>query len=190
MSRFSWNEEKQQLYIFNMIPGTNQVMGYQIRNFKSQPKYLTYKLSKIYENMGREIPDEAYEIDDISTTFGILTIDMSQPVTVFEGPLDAFLMKNAVATCSTNNEFPLDISTLRYMYDYDKAGTTAAIKKAGAGKPIFLWKKLLTDLGILNINNNKKLDLTDLLIYCKRKGLKLPKLSNYFSNNKYDIYDL
>jgi len=188
MAKFSWNEERQQLYIFHLIPNTNKVLGYQIRNFKSTPKYLTFKLSKIYELHKLDIPDEVYEIDDISTTFGILNIDMSQPVTVFEGPLDSFLMKNSVATCSSGIDFPIELSTLRYMYDYDKAGKEEAMKKAAKGKPIFLWTKMLNDLHIEV--PTKKMDLSDLLIYCKRKGLRLPRFNDYFSKDKYDIYYL
>jgi len=47
MAKFSWNEERQQLYIFHLIPDTQKVLGYQIRNFQSSPKYMTFKLSKI-----------------------------------------------------------------------------------------------------------------------------------------------
>lgn len=186
MARFSWSPKKKQLYIFHLIPGTDKVLGYQIRNFKSNPKYLTFKLSKIYEELGMEVPEEVYEIDDISTTFGILEIDMSLPVTVFEGPLDSFLMKNSVATCSSGIDFPIELGSLRYMYDYDKAGKEASLKKASEGKPVFLWQKLLKDLGILE--PIKKMDLTDLLVYCKRKSLKPPRLSDYFSQDKYDVY--
>ena len=187
MSRFSWNQDKEQLYIFHMIPNTTKVLGYQIRNFKSHPKYLTFKLSKIYEDLGREVPDEVLEIDDISTTFGILELDLSSPVTVFEGPLDSFLYKNSAATCSSNIDFPFSLGNIRYMYDYDKAGKEAAIKKIAEGKTVFLWQKLLSDTGIL-LEPTKKMDLTDFLVYCKRKGLKVPKLSNYFSQDKYDVY--
>lgn len=186
MTRFSWNEEKQQLYIFHQIPDTTKVLGYQIRNFKAHPKYLTFKLSRVYEELGKEVPEEVYEIDDISTTFGILELDLSKPITVFEGPLDSFLYKNSAATCSSNIDFPIPLGNLRYMYDYDKAGKEASIKKLGQGSPVFLWQKLLSDMGILNIN--KKVDLTDFLILCKRKGLKIPKLSTYFSQDKYDAY--
>lgn len=188
MQKFSWNEEREQLYIFHLIPNTNKVLGYQIRNFKAQPKYLTFKLSKIYEDLGLDVPDEVLDIDDISTTFGILQLDLGKPVTIFEGPLDSFLYRNSAATCSSNIDFPISLGNLRYMYDYDRAGKEAAMKKASQGRPVFLWKKLLTDLGILDIN--KKMDLTDLLVLCKRKSLKLPKLSNYFSRDRYDIYDI
>lgn len=188
MQKFSWNEEREQLYIFHLIPNTNKVLGYQIRNFKAQPKYLTFKLSKIYEDLGLDVPDEVLDIDDISTTFGILQLDLGKPVTIFEGPLDSFLYRNSAATCSSSIDFPISLGNLRYMYDYDRAGKEAAMKKASQGRPVFLWKKLLTDLGILDIN--KKMDLTDLLVLCKRKSLKLPKLSNYFSRDRYDIYDI
>ena len=188
MQKFSWNEEREQLYIFHLIPNTNKVLGYQIRNFKAQPKYLTFKLSKIYEDLGLDVPDEVLDIDDISTTFGILQLDLGKPVTIFEGPLDSFLYRNSAATCSSNIDFPISLGNLRYMYDYDRAGKEAAMKKASQGRPVFLWKKLLTDLGILDLN--KKMDLTDLLVLCKRKSLKLPKLSNYFSRDRYDIYDI
>ena len=188
LSIFSWNEEKQQLYIFNMVPETTKVLGYQIRNFKSQPKYLTYRLSKIYESLGLEFTPDMQEIDQMSTIFGLLRINISQPIMVLEGPLDSFLCNNAVATCSTNVDVPIQFSTLRYMYDYDDAGKKAALEKADGGMPVFLWKRLFTDLGITE--NVKKMDLTDLMIYCLRKGLKVPALLNYFSKDKYDVYYL
>jgi hypothetical protein len=189
LARFSWNEEKQQLYIFHLIPNTNKVLGYQIRNFKYKPKYMTFKLSKIYEEMGKEVTDEVLEIDDISTSFGILELDLSKPVTIFEGPLDSFLMRNAAATCSSNIDFPLSIGNIRYMYDYDKAGREAAIKKVSEGTSVFLWQKLLSDMGII-IEHHKKMDLTDLVVYCKRKSIKMPRLGDYFSKDKYDVYHI
>jgi predicted RNA-binding Zn-ribbon protein involved in translation (DUF1610 family) len=189
MNRFAWDPEKEQLYIFHLIPETTLVLGYQIRNFKYKPKYMTWKLSKIYEDYGYDIPQEVYDIDDISTTFGILELDLSQPVTVFEGPLDSFLFRNSAGTCSSNIDFPIDLGSLRYLYDYDDAGKKAAMAKIERGRPVFLWRKLLRDLGI-SIEGNKKMDLTELLVYCKRKDIKLPALSGYFSQSKYDIYDI
>lgn len=186
MTKFSWNQEKQQLYIFHIIPGTTKVLGFQVRNFVSTPKYMTYKLSRIYEELGMDVNEEVLALDDISTAFGILEIDISKPVTVFEGPLDSFLYKNSLATCSSNIDSPIDLSTLRYFYDYDKAGKTAAMEKLNAGIPVFLWKKFFKESGL--DEPLKKMDLTDLLVLAKRKDLHLPKLSNFFSHDKYDIY--
>ena len=112
-----------------MVPGTDKALGFQIRNFKSFPKYMTWKLTKIYEDLGIPPTEELIEIDKISTTFGILELDFKQPITVFEGPLDSFLFKNAVATCSSKLDFPLEMGNLRYMYDYDIAGRDAAMQK-------------------------------------------------------------
>jgi hypothetical protein len=186
LTRFSWNQEKEQLYIFHLIPETTRVLGYQIRNFVSTPKYMTYKLSRIYEELDKDYGEEVLALDDISTTFGILQLDISKPVTVFEGPLDSFLYKNSIATCSSNIDSPLEVSTLRYFYDFDKAGRQAALEKLNVGIPVFLWKKLFKEMGI--DEPLKKMDLNDLLILSKRKNFRLPKLSDFFSNDKYDAY--
>ena len=186
MTRFSWNHDAQQLYIFHMIPGTTRVLGYQIRNFVHRPKYLTFKLSRIYEELGKIVTDEVLELDDISTTFGILEMDISKPVTVFEGPLDSFLYRNSIATCSSNIDSPIQLSTLRYMYDYDSAGKECSLEKLSQGKPVFLWRKLFRALGM--DEPAKKVDLTDLVVLAKRKGIRLPKLSTFFSDDKYDSY--
>ena len=186
LTRFSWNQAAQQLYIFHLIPNTTRVLGYQIRNFISTPKYLTFKLSRIYEELGRTVTDEVLELDEISSAFGILEMDISKPVTVFEGPLDSFLYKNSIATCSSNIDSPIQLSTLRYMYDFDKAGREAALEKLNQGKMVFLWKKLFHDTEIEE--PVKKMDLTDLVVLAKRKNIKFPRLSDYFSNDKYDAY--
>ena len=148
---------------------------------------MTWKLSRIYEDLGVQPTSEVIEIDKISISFGILNLDFKMPITVFEGPLDSFLFKNAVATCSSKNDFPLEMGRLRYMYDYDIAGREAAMKKIEEGYPVFLWKKYLQAAGIEH-SPNKKLDLSDLLIYAKRKGIELPRFGDYFSTTGYDAY--
>lgn len=185
-TKFSWDGEKEKLYIYHIIPGTEKVIGFQIRNFKASPKYMTWKLSRIYEDLGVQPTEEVLEIDKISNTFGILQLDFKLPITVFEGPLDSFLFKNAVATCSSKIDFPLQMGSVRYMYDYDAAGRDAAMQRLQAGYPVFLWKKYLEAAGIPH--GNKKMDLTDLLVYAKRRGEKLPKFAEYFSADKYDAY--
>jgi hypothetical protein len=185
-NKFSWNQEREQLYIFHLIPGTTRVLGYQIRNFKSTPKYMTYKLSRIYEELNKDYGEEVLALDDISTAFGILEMDITKPVTVFEGPLDSFLYRNSLATCSSNIDAPIELSTLRYFYDYDKAGREAALEKLNSGKSVFLWRKFFHDTGI--DEPVKKMDLTDLLVLVKRKNLQIPRLSQFFSTSKYDSY--
>jgi predicted RNA-binding Zn-ribbon protein involved in translation (DUF1610 family) len=184
--KFSWDAVRERLFIYHCIPGKDRVLGFQVRNFKSNPKYMTWNLSRIYEDMELSPTPESIEIDKISTTFGILELDFKKPITVFEGPLDSFLFRNSVATCSVARDFPLEMGNLRYMYDYDVPGRDAAMNKLEKGYPVFLWKRYLQDAGIPH--NNKKIDLTDLLIYAKRKGVNLPRFGDYFSSNKYDAY--
>jgi predicted RNA-binding Zn-ribbon protein involved in translation (DUF1610 family) len=189
MDNFGWNEKSQKLFIFNLTPDKKKVLGFQIRNFKAQPKYLTFKLSRIYtEIINQPIPDDiSFEYaDQISTTFGILNLDINKNITVFEGPLDSFLFNNAVAVCSVKNDFPFDIN-VRWMFDYDIAGRQAAIERLKNGESVFLWKKFLSDFQT-EINTTKKIDLTDLMVYVVRKKIKIPNFEKYFSSLKYDIY--
>lgn len=185
-TKFSWSEKKQQLFIFHIIPGTSKVLGFQIRNFVSQPKYMTFKLSKIYEQLGFEVPQDMTEIDKISTSFGILELSLNKPITVFEGPLDSFMYRNSSATCGDKNDFPLEAENVRFFYDYDEAGRKSSLKKMEEGKQVFLWKKFLQDAKIPQ--STHKMDLSDVLVYAKRKGIVLPKFNEYFSDSKYDAY--
>jgi predicted RNA-binding Zn-ribbon protein involved in translation (DUF1610 family) len=189
MNRFAWHQKAQKLMIMNLNKDGTKVLGFQIRNFKAQPKYLTFKLDRIYnELLGKEVPeDEGFEYtNSISTTFGIMELDINQPITVFEGPLDAFLFSNGVATCSVKNDFPMDLP-VRYMYDCDKPGKDAALKKINDGIPVFLWKKFIQE-SQTGINTVKKIDLTDIMVYSIRKKILLPNFNDYFSKSKYDVY--
>jgi len=189
MNKFAWNQKAEKLIIFNLTKDGEKVLGFQIRNFKSQPKYLTFKLERIYtEILKRELPeDESFKYaNSISTTFGIMNLDINKPITVFEGPFDSFLFNNAVAVCSVKNEFPLDLP-VRWMYDYDKAGKEASLKRIKNGESVFLWKKFIQEAET-GINASKKIDLTDMMVYSIRKKLFLPTFENYFSKTKYDVY--
>lgn len=189
MNRFAWNQKAQKLIIFNLSKDGEKVLGFQIRNFRSQPKYLTFKLERIYtEILKREVPeDESFNYaNSISTTFGIMQLDINKPITVFEGPFDSFLFNNAVAVCSVKNDFPIDLP-VRWMYDYDTAGKEAALKRIKAGEQVFLWKKFLQE-SESGINAAKKIDLTDMMVFSIRKKIFLPSFEGYFSKTKYDVY--
>lgn len=189
MNRFAWNQKAQKLLIFNLTKDGSKVLGFQIRNFVAKPKYLTFKLERIYEEIfQKEIPqDETFEYaNSVSITFGIMHIDINKPITVFEGPLDAFLFNNAVAVCSVKNDFPIDLP-VRWMYDHDKAGKEAALKRIKNGEPVFLWKKFIQE-SQSGINTVKKIDLTDIMVYSIRKRIMLPNFEGYFSQSKYDVY--
>jgi len=187
-NKFAWHQKYQKLLIFNLTPN-GKVMGFQIRNFHAKPKYLTFKLSKIYsEILEREIPitKDFQHADKLSNVFGINELDINKPVTVFEGPFDSFLFNNSAAVCSVKNEFPFHLD-VRWLYDFDRAGIEASMKRLQNGETVLLWKKFLRDIDAV-INTNKKIDLTDIYVLSIRKKFKLPNIENYFTNDRYDIY--
>ena len=189
MNRFAWNQKAQKLLIFNLTSDGKKVLGFQIRNFVAKPKYLTFKLERIYnEIFEKETPeDETFEYaNSVSILFGIMNIDINKPITGFEGPLDAFLFNNSVAVCSAKNDWPFDIP-IRWLYDYDSPGKTEALKRIKNNESVFLWKKFIQD-SQCGINTTKKIDLTDIMVYSIRKKIMLPNFSEYFSKSKYDVY--
>lgn len=197
--KFAWNQKLQKLALFNLTPD-NKVLGMQLRNFnlykrkEGEPKYLTFKLSKIYEDILKyeKLPNDSRfkYADELSTVFELLQINISKPIYVFEGPMDAFLLKNATALCTAGKEFPFNIP-VKWILDYDKRGIKEAIKRVKNGESVFLWKKYLKDINIkINIHNYKKIDFNDLVNISRRDNIKLPPIQRYFSTNKYDLYDL
>jgi len=184
VSKFLYNQNKNHLLILNLT-STGKILGVQKRLFKGKSKYLTFKLSRLYELMGKtnKIPDE---IDTISQIFNICLINLNKPIILCEGPLDAFLLNNCIANCGANKSFPLDLQ-IKYLYDYDKTGIEHAIEKIKNENEIFLWSKFLKDI---NAPYRQKWDITDIKIWAKENNVKLPNIYSYFSNNSLDIIDL
>lgn len=186
---FAWDNEKTRLFIFNQTKNGN-VLGFQVRNFKSEPKYVTHTLEMIYKKMELPIPNDPLFVESskLSFTFGLFDVDFSQMITITEGPLDSFLIRNCMSTCGIDNDFPFDIKNKRYMYDYDEPGIKAALEKISQGESVFLWKKYINKVGI-NIYK-KKLDYTDLVTISKKTRVNLLPIDGFFSESKWDSYDL
>ena len=184
-SKFMYNAKYNYILILNLTP-SGRILGAQKRFFRGENKYLTYKIGKLYEAMKKDpsiIPDE---IDTISQLFNICLLDYSKPITLFEGPFDAFLFRNSCANAGANKSFPIEIP-LRFFYDDDKTGIRKSIEKINEGDEVFLWSKLKADL---ELPYRKKWDLNDLLIYLHEKGLKAPNFNDYFSDDELDIIDI
>ncbi len=183
--KFLYNLKENYLVILNLTP-SGKILGAQKRLFKGNSKYKTLKLSYIYTKMKKDekiIPDE---IDRISQYFNICLLNYSKPITLFEGPLDAFLFKNAVANAGANKDFPFDIK-YRLFYDYDETGIKRSIDKINQGFEVFLFGKFLKDI---NAPYRKKWDLNDILIWAKQNNVKLPNFDDYFSNDPLSIIDI
>jgi len=186
---FANDKKLNRFFIFNLTPN-GKVIGYQVRNFKRDPKYVTHTLEMIYEHLGKQYDKSnkaLKEVNRLSFLFGLSTVNFNKQITVFEGPLDSFLFENGMSVCGIDNDFPLDIP-IRWMYDYDNAGIKKSIEKLNNGGSVFLWRKYLKDLKFkLNVN---KLDFTDLMKYIKQKEINKIPFDSYFTSDKYDAYIL
>lgn len=189
-SRFAWDPKWEKLFLFNLNPD-DKILGLQVRNMngiKGSSKYLTYKLSGIYEKILKEtnpeIIEKARNVDPISHVFGIGNLDFGSMITVFEGPMDSWLWTNSVGLCSIENRFPFDIENKRYWYDWDKAGIEKSMDLLGKGEMVFNWGKFLEEN---EITKNRKWDLNDIVIHLRSTGKKIKRFDNYFTDDVLDL---
>ena len=183
--RFLYNKDHDYVVVLNLTP-TGKILGFQRRNFgKGQEKYLTYNLRKIYDSMAiiDEIPEE---VDVLSQLFRITEVNFNRPITLFEGPMDAFLLPNSVANAGLNKGFPIEMP-LRYWYDDDNPGRKKAFEKIDEGNKVFLWSKFKTTH---NLPYRKKWDLNDVLIWFKENNRKVPIFDPFFSDDPLDSIDI
>ena len=189
-SRFAWDPRKEKLFLFNLTPD-EKIIGLQVRNMnsvKGSSKYLTYKLSGIYEKLlmvkDQEIIERAKTVDPISYVFGIGTLDFGAPITIFEGPMDSWMWHNSVGLCSLENKFPFDVENIRFWYDWDKSGIDKTIDLLAKGFTVFNWGKFLEEN---DITKNRKWDLNDLVVHLRTTGKKIRRFDNYFTNDALDL---
>jgi len=189
--RFLWDPKKSRLFVLNLTKD-GKILGLQTRNMNPQypgaSKYLTYKLSGIWTKMLYEtdtsIIEKAEEIDPISHIFGIATVNLSQIITVFEGPLDSFLFPNSIATCSVENKVPFEMDGLRYWDDWDDAGRGKSSERLMHGESVFNWGKFLFDH---NLPKDRKWDLNDLVNFLRLSGQKIRRFDGYFTDDQLDV---
>jgi hypothetical protein len=187
LSNFCYGNGK--LYVLNLTNDKQHVIGFQIRNMKrTSAKYLTYNLEKMYYFCGMEPPkhENINRINDVSTLFGIMNINFSSPVTIFEGPIDSFFIKNSIALCTVGRKISAfeDLDTIRYMFDNDKSGKAAMLEILKSGKQVFLWSKFIKDFFLFDY---KIKDLNDLVKVCFSQKLDAHKyIDKYFSSNNLD----
>ena len=131
-----------------------------------------------------KVPDE---LNTISTIFNIYSVNVYNPIIVTEGPMDAFLLPNAIATSGANKALNIELP-FWYLYDSDKTGIKHAMEKIQEKKMTFLWGKLKTDLGL---PKRDKWDVNDVVLWCNQNkpGYKIEWLK-YFSNNPLDMLHL
>lgn len=184
---FDYNKKHNSIIIYNMNEN-DKVVGMVSRtlNENYSNKYLTYKLSTIYDNMEIPYEDDIYELDNISSIFNLLHINLNDIITIFEGPIDSFFYKNSIAISGIGKNMPFNIEYIQYWFDNDLTGIKKSQELLKNGNKVFLWKKYLQDV---NINKHIK-DLNELVVFAEKNKIKLIDFDEYFSDNKLDLYFL
>jgi hypothetical protein len=181
---YSFNADK--LFVLNLTP-SNKIFGMQVKSFSDRnAKYKTYSIQKIHElilNDDVKVPDD---INELSMLFNVLLVDCESDVTIVEGPMDSFLIRNSIALCGAGKhiDFPFMV---RYMFDDDKLGREHAIEKLNEGYKVFMWDTFKKDLGI---RSGKKLDMNDVIMWCYDNNVVCPKIDDYFSDDEMDLINL
>ena len=182
---FAWHPKKNLLYVLNLDADGKKVFAFQIRRFSGNgPKYLTYEMSAMYTELGLSLdPELAKRLDPLSTIFGCMSIDISKTITVFEGPLDSFLMPNSIALCSLQKRPPFMTKLTRFMFDYDKSGIDKSVQLLKESYSVFMWSKFFLDnFGLENFIDKEKVDFSDIVMF-ERKHNKKFDYNSYFTNN-------
>lgn len=186
--KFLFQPKYNLLFLLNLTRD-GKIIGIQVSHLApgyKGPKYKTYKLSKIYSDLFKENREIPIEVDSLSMIFNILSVDYNKPVTVVEGPMDSFLIKNCIATCGAGKHVNFAFK-FRYLFDDDLTGRKHALEKLGEGYQVFMWDKLKKDL---NLPQRQKWDINDLVIYCNEKRIQIPNLEKYYSNDDLDSLDI
>ena len=179
---FLYNPYKDEILILNRAG--DWLIGYQRRslNPNAKSRFTTVTLSKLNEMMrtGKQVP---LELDALSGTFNIFETNLSRPVIVTEGPMDAFLIHNAIALSGANKSLNIRIPVY-YLFDSDKAGREAAIEQLKKGNYVFLWKELIREY---RLPLAPKWDVNDVVKYCFSHDIKVPNWLDYMTNNYFDL---
>lgn len=200
LDHFMYSEKENQLFIFNLTPDKKSAFGWQIRNFsKNKTKYVSYNIERANEMiLSRKInlsDEEILKMNTLSLYFGITSTDFSKPVTIFEGPIDSFLIPNSIALTGADKPTEMfdDISTIRYLFDNDLAGRRIMEFKLKRKRKVFMWNKLHKDFKIQpRLANMKQIkDLNDLIEYCwKTKNEAIKKIDEYYTDNPLDLRNI
>lgn len=186
-SKFLYDAGHSKLLILNNTPG-GKILGLQRRLFNGPSRFETESITKMYEHMGKSM-EEGMDwdyLDTLSMVFNITTVDIRKPITVLEGPMDSFMLKNAIANTGANKGLPIDIP-VKYWYDFDKTGIKRSIEYIGKGNYVFLWSKLISEY---QLPYREKWDLNDLIVYLKQHSIRIPNFQKYFSNDPFDVIDV
>lgn len=210
-AKYQMGENNHQWVICMLNRKGDKILGMQIRNLKSGKNrmFKIYNYENLLEWINHEKKikgEETIEMDisevaiynKLSYYFNMLNVDFSRKITIFEGYLDSLFYPNSIGLVgvSTDTKFlennNLDI---QFFYDNDHAGHKKSEEKIKQQFPVFLWKKLFTEIverkdskdpdrHFYRLNQIKDLGKLNELMPSSYKKLKL---FDYFSEDGYDL---
>lgn len=210
-AKYQMGENNHQWVICMLNRKGDKILGMQIRNLKSGKNrmFKIYNYENLLEWINHEKNvkgEEPIEMDiseiaiynKLSYYFNMLNVDFSRKITIFEGYLDSLFYPNSIGLVgvSTDTKFlennNLDI---QFFYDNDHAGHKKSEEKIKQNFPVFLWKKLFTEIverkdskdpdrHFYRLNQIKDLGKLNELMPSSYKKLKL---FDYFSEDGYDL---
>jgi hypothetical protein len=149
--RFAYCGYRDAVVIFNSTPDGGRIFGLQFRYFKGKIKYQSQNYESLLGGSFCNIENVSSEVitrgNSVSLIFNLFRLDFDSVITVFEGPLDANLFYNSIATAGANSHIFGDMQ-LRFFQDNDMAGRKLALNRLGMGDSVFMWKKFLSDYPI------------------------------------------
>ena len=206
---FAYNPLTKELYILNTSP-LDRVIGFQIRQLdpkSHKQRYTSNRLTKIYsdvfnkdingiverlllkEPLGQKYIEEedgveniVANLDRLSGIFNIMNVNLSQPLTIMEGPIDSLAIANSIALQSAAKHldgFFDEVENVRYLFDNDKTGREMALKKMKNHKTVFLWGQYLD---MIKSKTNIK-DINDLQ---KQNLFNIDIIEKCFSDDEFD----
>lgn len=183
-SNFLYDPAGRNLIVLNRI-SNGGIIGFQKRDLTGtrKAKYLSYNLARIHKDFLKDDIEIPEKLNNLSLVFNLFNVNISKRIIVTEGPMDAFLLNNAVASAGAGKAIPLNLN-FYYLYDDDPTGREHSLSQINSGHYVFLWSRMKEDLGL---PERKKWDVNDVIIYL---GNKAPQWDKYFSNDYFDIVDI
>ena len=131
----------------------NKIIGMQSRNLHAdyRRKFHIFTYKDLYSWLGGEELSDGQLImyNKISYLYGILSVDFSKKVTLFEGYSDSLLYPNSIGVIGVNTDISLLTENnidLQFLYDNDVAGFRKSEEMINKGFSVFLWKKFFNYL--------------------------------------------
>lgn len=188
---FAYDLFNDHLYVFNMTPNKEKIIGMQCRvqrpRSKRDPRFLSKKYSEIWEDLfDITVKEEIKEqVDKFSLLYNVLQVNYGQDIPIFEGAIDANTMINlgyqSMALMGASQKIYLENG--KYFYDNgleDVAGRNAAMEMLKQSYDVFLWGKFLHDFPQYRFCK----DINDIVVKGDISGEIFMK---YFGNNQMDI---